>query len=148
MNLTVERMSLSHINAIAELERECFSTPWSEKALREEIENPNAYFYAAVIDNKVIGYGGMHSVCGENYIDNIAVTSSYRKMGIATLILEVLERTARAENGEFISLEVRKSNEAAIKLYEKNGYARVGIRKNFYQRPTEDGIIMTKELGK
>lgn len=148
MNLTIEKMNSNHIAAIAEIERECFSTPWSEKALCEELDNPNAHFFVAVADNQVIGYGGMHSVAGENYIDNIAVTSMYRKNGAATKLLEKLEETAESENGEFISLEVRESNEAAIRLYEKSGYVRVGIRKRFYQSPTEDGIIMTKELEK
>lgn len=146
MDITIEKMDKSHISAIAEIERECFSTPWSENALSEELENPNSRFFVAVIGDKVIGYGGMHSVIGENYIDNIAVTSSYRKMGVATEILQQLVKTAENENGDFISLEVRESNEAAISLYEKSGFARVGVRRNFYQKPIENGIIMTKEI--
>ncbi len=148
MNITVEKMNKSHISEIAEIERECFSTPWSENSLFEELENPNAHFYCAVSDGKVIGYGGMHSVVGENYIDNIAVTCSYRKMGVATKILQKLVETAEYENGEFISLEVRESNDAAIKLYEKNGFCKVGVRRNFYQKPSENAIIMTKEIEK
>lgn len=148
MNITLEKMNLSHISYVANLERECFSVPWSENALKEEIENPNARFFVAVTDEKVVGYAGMHSVFGENYIDNIAVTHLYRKMGIASALLAVLEKTAESENGEFISLEVRESNKAAIALYEKNGYKRVGTRKRFYTSPTEDAIIMTKELRK
>lgn len=146
MDITIEKMDKSHISAIAEIERECFSTPWSENALSEELENPNSRFFVAVIGDKVIGYGGMHSVMGENYIDNIAVTYSYRKMGVATEILQKLVKTAENENGDFISLEVRESNEAAISLYEKSEFVRVGVRRNFYQKPIENGIIMTKEI--
>ena len=146
MNFVIEKMNFSHIAAVAELERECFSTPWSENSLREELENPNARFFAAVLDGRVIGYAGMHTVLGENYIDNIAVTEAYRKMGVASKLLETLETTAKNENGEFVSLEVRESNSAAVGLYEKCGYSRVGVRRNFYSKPTENAVIMTKEI--
>lgn len=148
MNITIEKMNRSHISEIAEIERECFSSPWSENALSEELDNPNARFFAAVAEGKTVGYVGVHSVFGENYIDNIAVTSLYRKKGIATALLKFLEATARDEGDLFISLEVRKSNEKAIRLYEKLGYKRVGERKRFYTMPTEDAVIMTKELKK
>lgn len=148
MNITTEKMTLSHISAVAEIERECFSSPWSENALKEETENPNARFFVAISDGKVVGYGGMHSVLGENYIDNIAVAHTYRRKGVATAILAVLEETAEKEDGIFITLEVRESNTVAINLYEKSGYKRVGTRKKFYTFPTEDAAIMTKELKK
>ena len=147
MEFIIEKMRLSHVGQIASIERECFSTPWSETSLKAEIDNPNARFFAAVSGGRVIGYCGMHSVCGENYIDNIAVSGPYRKKGIATALLRKLEETAKAENGEFLSLEVRESNTAAVSLYLKNGYVKAGVRKNFYQQPAEDGIIMTKEIG-
>lgn len=148
MDFVIEKMNSSHITAIAEIERECFSTPWSENSLKEELENPNARFFTAVSDGRVIGYAGMHTVLGENYIDNIAVTEAYRKRGVAGALLKKLEAVAVDENGEFISLEVRETNTAAIGLYEKNGYIRVGIRRNFYQKPTENAVIMTKEIKK
>lgn len=146
MNITIEEMKLSHIAEIAEIERECFSSPWSENALKEELDNPNARFFVALDNGKTVGYIGVHSVLDENYIDNIAVAPKFRKKGIATALLAFLEAYVKTKNASFISLEVRKSNEEAIRLYERCSYKRVGERKRFYTLPTEDAIIMTKEL--
>lgn len=144
MNFRIEKLIEAHVNGVAELEKECFSSPWSANGIRSEINNENARFFVAVADNKVIGYVGMHIVCGECYIANIAVSEAYRRAGVASALLEKLEETAENENGEFITLEVRQSNEKAIRLYAKHGYNQVGIRKNFYSKPTEDAILMTK----
>lgn len=146
MNFIIERLSEAHVTGVAEIERECFSAPWSEDGIRSEIDNPNARFFVAMKDGIAMGYAGMHIVCGECYITNVAVLPAYRQMGVASELLKALEETAKEENGEFITLEVRKSNEKAIKLYSKHGYKQVGIRKNFYSKPTEDAILMTKTI--
>lgn len=136
-------MREEHIPAIAELERLCFSEPWSENALREELSNPDAFFIVAEAEGEVAGYGGMHTPWGDCYIDNIAVFPKFRKMGAGGAIVRALCDRA-GEIGEFISLEVRVSNEKAISLYEKNGFERAGVRKNFYSDPREDGLILTR----
>ena len=140
----IVKMEISHISEVAGIEKECFSVPWSEKALEEEIGNKVSRFFVCLKDKEVIGYAGMHIMSGECYIDNIAVKMSHRRQKIGEALLKTLIETAKAENGEFISLEVRKSNAAAISLYEKYGFKNVGVRKNFYDLPTEDAIIMTK----
>lgn len=136
----------SHVKGIAQLEKECFSAPWSEDSIRAEIDNENAHFLVATAGDKVMGYIGVHEVAGEGYIANIAVSGKYRRMKIASALMEKAENAAKERNCEFISLEVRKSNTAAISLYEKRGYTVRGERKNFYSNPTENGIIMTLEL--
>lgn len=138
------KMEASHIAEVALIEKECFSVPWSEKSLEEEINNDLAHFFVCISENKVVGYGGIHIMSGECYIDNIAVKESHRRQKIGSFILEKLIETAENENGEFISLEVRESNFKAIALYEKFDFEKVGVRKKFYDEPTEDGIIMTK----
>ena len=80
--MEIVRMAACHIPQIAALERLCFSEPWSEKSLSEEIENPAAYFIAAVENGAVLGYAGMHTVLGESYVDNIAVLPAHRGRGI------------------------------------------------------------------
>lgn len=140
----IVRMKEEHIQSVAQLERDCFSVPWSENALREEIDNSVSRFFVCLFDGVVFGYGGMHIMSGECYIDNIAVNVSHRRQNIGSLLTEKLIETAKEEGAEFISLEVRKSNIPAISLYEKYGFVSVGVRKNFYDKPTEDAFIMTK----
>ena len=139
-------MNEDDIKAIARIEKECFSSPWSEEGLRSELTNEGAHFFTAKIGGTVAGYIGMHIVLDECYIANVAVSHSFRRQGIADALLHFAEKTARSEDCSFISLEVRVSNTPAIKLYEKHGYISLGERNNFYSNPTENALIMTKAL--
>lgn len=127
---------------IANIEKLSFSTPWSENAIRESM-NASTTFYVARQHNKVIGYMGLSKIAGEGYVTNIAVLPEYRRQGIGKKILEYVILDSKKEL-EFISLEVRVSNRAAISLYENLGFLNVGKRKNFYTHPQEDALIMTK----
>lgn len=121
--------------------------PWSERVLEEELYNPQASFIVAQrADGAVLGYAGLHVAVDEGYIDNVAVREDYRRQGIADDLLDVFVRFGRV-NLAFLTLEVRPSNEAAIGLYFKHGFAQVGRRKNYYENPREDAIIMTLEFG-
>ncbi len=146
-NYKLVPMDRSHIKEIAQLERECFSDPWSEASLEEELYNPLASFIVAQRpDGAVLGYAGLHAVMDEGYIDNIAVREDYRGQGIADDLLDVFVRFGQAHLA-FLTLEVRPSNQAAIQLYFKHGFAQVGRRKDYYKQPKEDAIIMTLEFG-
>ena len=137
-------MDRSHISQIAALERECFSTPWTEAMLSEELFNPQASFIVAEDDEgNILGYAGLHVVLDEGYIDNIAVQQDARRHGVASALLDVYCRFG-AVNLAFLTLEVRASNEAAIGLYEKYGFQRAGLRPGYYQKPREDAVIMTR----
>jgi len=136
-------MRAEHTARLAELEKICFSEPWSEKALLEETENPAAFFVAAVDGSEVLGYGGMHTVLGESYIDNIAVFPEHRGRGVGRAVTMALVEKAKADGGVFITLEVRASNLPAITLYRSMGFESAGVRKRFYTEPEEDAVIMT-----
>ena len=140
MNFEIVEMKAEHIPEIARLETVCFSSPWSEKSLSEEIENENSHFLVAVSE-KVLGYIGVQEICGEAYITNVAVFREYRTHGIGRALLKSAYFGAKERNCEFITLEVRESNIAAIALYESEGFEKAGIRKNFYSSPTENGVI-------
>jgi [ribosomal protein S18]-alanine N-acetyltransferase len=141
----IEIMRAQHVKTVAELEKICFSEPWSENSLLEETENPDAYFIVDIEDSELVGYAGMHTPCGDCYVDNIAVFPQFRGKGYGEkLTLALIEKAKTL--GEFISLEVRASNIPAIKLYEKLGFLAVGKRKNFYSSPREDAIIYTKSF--
>ncbi len=130
--------------AIARLEKECFSEPWSENAVLESLENGVRFLVYEETD-EICGYAGLQLVLDEGYVTNIAVTQNMRKKGIGKALVSALKVLAKENGLRFISLEVRESNIAAISLYEKQGFIRVGKRKNFYKNPPEDGIIMTLE---
>ncbi|MBO5254128.1 MAG: ribosomal protein S18-alanine N-acetyltransferase [Clostridia bacterium] len=136
-------MRAEHTARLAELEKICFSEPWSEKALLEETENPAAFFVAAVDGSEVLGYGGMHTVLGESYIDNIAVFPEHRGRGVGRAVTMALVEKAKTDGGVFITLEVRASNLPAITLYRSLGFESAGVRKRFYTEPEEDAVIMT-----
>lgn len=136
-------MKAEHVAAIAELEKLCFSAPWTEEGIAEELENENAHFLCAESGEKILGYIGVHEVCGEAYIDNVAVHPDYRRFGLGEKLLQAAQENAFGRGCDFISLEVRKSNVGAISLYKKLGYQTVGERKNFYTDPAEDAVIMT-----
>lgn len=143
MNFTIEKMNMAHIPRIAILEKECFSQPWSENALADELKNENSHFLVAVSD-EVMGYIGVQEICGEAYITNVAVFGNCRNLGIGRALLKAACSGAESRKCEFITLEVRESNLPAIALYESEGFEKAGIRKNFYSSPTENGVIYTK----
>lgn len=128
----------------ARLERETFSVPWSEEAFREETGREDRLFAAAYLDGLLVGYCGMIVVCGQGDITNVAVKKAFRRRGIAERML----KTVFAWGGQMglcaFTLEVRKSNAAAIALYESLGFATEGVRRNFYEKPREDALIMWK----
>lgn len=145
-NYKLVPMDRSHIHEIGIIEKECFSTPWSEDMLAEELFNPLASFIVAQrADGAVLGYAGLHAVGDEGYVDNIAVREDYRNQGIADDLLDVFVRFGQS-NLSFLTLEVRVSNTPAIQLYMKHGFTQVGLRKNYYRAPKEDAIIMTLEF--
>lgn len=148
MNFSIEKMQQSRIKYIADLEKLCFSKPWSERALEEELLNENAHFFTAILYGRVIGYIGFHSAADEGYIANAAVHPNFRNMGCASLLIQEAIKEAQRLKLAFLSLEVRTSNANAIRLYEKYGFEKVGVRKAFYTEPKEDGIIMTRFFNK
>ena len=141
--MTVEPMAAAHIAALAELEQLCFSEPWSADALRQELTNPCARFFAALCGGVPVGYIGCLVAAGEGDITNVAVHPEFRRRGIAGQLIDRLTEEARREGVTQIHLEVRASNTAAMALYEGRGFCPVGRRPRFYRRPTEDAVLYT-----
>lgn len=137
-------MREEHVKDVAELEKECFSLPWSENTLSNAIKRENDVFLVAVSnDNEVLGYGGMQCILDECDITNIAVFEKFRRNGIANALLQELKKNAKAKNAAFITLEVRESNTAAISLYKSFNFEEVGRRRGYYEKPREDAVLMT-----
>ena len=152
MPVTYKPMSKQHIKAVSQIERECFSNAWSENAFYQELENPMSltlvalHINDALSNETVAGFINVRIVNDEVYINNIAVSQPFRRMGYGKGLLLSLEDAARSENASFITLEVRESNFPAISLYASLGYKTVGKRKGFYRDPIENAVLMTKNL--
>ena len=146
MSVKIVPMTADHLEELEKLERICFSRPWSRKMLAEELENQWAAFLVAEdsVSGRVLGYAGLMVVADEGYITNVAVFPEYRRQGIAAQILQVFVQFAEANRLAFLTLEVRPSNAAAIALYQGFGFEEVGRRKNYYDLPKEDALILTK----
>ncbi|MBP3311954.1 MAG: ribosomal protein S18-alanine N-acetyltransferase [Butyricicoccus sp.] len=142
--MEITTMAERHLKALAEVERQCFHEPWSEAALREELGNEKNLFLVAEEQENILGYVGCQTVLDEGYITNVAVAPAARRRGIARALLQKLTEHAQARKLTFVTLEVRKSNAAAIALYAGQGYEQVGIRKGFYREPQEDAVLMTR----
>ncbi|NCB74610.1 MAG: ribosomal-protein-alanine N-acetyltransferase [Clostridia bacterium] len=141
--MTITDVNKAHLDEIATIENACFSLPWTLEQLEAQMRADNCIFIAAVNDDgALMGYIGLMFVLDEGYISNVAVAPDYRRRGVAdALITELIERTKKRLS--FLTLEVRESNLAAIRLYSKHGFEQVGKRKNYYDKPKEAALLMT-----
>ncbi len=138
-------MQASHVPAVAQIEKLCFSMPWSEKSVSGELTNPLALWLVAVDADTVVGYVGSQSVMGEADMMNLAVLPQYRRQGVAKALVLRLIDALRAKEVHSLTLEVRASNAPAAALYASLGFLQVGRRPNYYSAPKEDALILRKE---
>ena len=139
--MEIKNLSTEYIKAVAEIERACFSSPWDEAALEAELKNACAHLYVALNGDKAVGYAAVYCVCGEADIARVAVLPEYRRRGIAT---QLLLKSFKDNKAECVFLDGRESNTAAIKLSGSIGFEQIGIRKNYYNEPTENEILMIR----
>lgn len=140
-------MNTDHVSQVAELEKLCFSDPWSENSVSSELNNPLSLWLVAVDGERVAGYVGSQSVMGESDMMNIAVHPDYRRRGLADMLVAELVTALKNAGNTCLTLEVRASNAPAIALYEKTGFSQIGLRKNYYRNPREDALILRREFG-
>lgn len=144
--LIVREAEIKDISRMAELDRQCFAMPWSEEDFRKEIEeNPRAFYIVAEADEQVVGYAGLWVIPDEGHITNVAVCPLHRGKKIGTAIISTLIETCELSGIKEFTLEVRKSNVAAIKLYENHGFKEAGLRKGYYLDNGEDALIMWRK---
>ena len=143
--MILEKMNASHVAQIAQLEKICFSDPWSERSVASELENKLSCWLVAMEEEQVAGYIGSQTVCGETDMMNVAVHPDHRRKGIAEALILALTAELKTMESHCLTLEVRASNIPAIALYEKLGFSEIGRRKNYYRNPREDALILRKE---
>lgn len=144
--ITIERLCEEDVLEIAELDKLCFSVPWSHSAFLAETQNKIARYFVAKDNGRCIGYCGFWVAYDSGDITNVAVHPDYRKQGVGSMLVASMIQLARKEKLVSMNLEVRKSNIAAQKLYSKYGFEIVGTRKGYYSDNREDALIMVVGL--
>ena len=140
--MMITTMNATHVSQVAELEKLCFSDPWSEKSVASELNNPLSLWLVALEGERLAGYVGSQTVLDETDMMNIAVHPDYRRCGVARQLVEELVAGLKRRGSRCLTLEVRASNDPARKLYEKLGFQQIGLRKNYYRNPREDALIL------
>ena len=138
-------MNTTHVSAVAELEKLCFSDPWSVNAISSELSNPLSLWVVAIDGDRLVGYVGSQSVMGWADMMNLAVDPAYRRMGVGRKLVNELIAKLQENDVTCLTLEVRASNAGAIALYVQLGFIPVGRRPNYYRNPKEDALILRKE---
>ena len=141
-NLKITALEPQHVPQMAEVEKLCFSEPWSEETIYDELDTPLSRYFVCTQEERVLGYIGTRILLDECDITNIAVHPDCRRQGIATIVLDELKKHVTEHRVRVLHLEVREGNIPARAFYEKSGFAPVGRRKNYYNLPTEDAILM------
>ena len=142
----IRRMREEDLADVARLEKEIFSDPWSENAIRESMEQSQTLLLSALEDGVLVGYLIVYYVLEDGEIARIAVESDFRRNGVASRLLKELAFICAYNGVNKLLLDVRESNESAKAFYKKKGFVLDGVRKNYYTNPTENAILMSLEL--
>lgn len=140
--ISVSLMEKEDIPDVLEIEKECFTTPWSENAFNMELNNKLAKYVVAREDDVIVGYGGLWMIVDEGHITNIAVREEFRGKGAGSEMMKNLIQTCKENGIVSMTLEVRRGNESAKALYKKYGFLEAGIRPKYYADNNEDALIM------
>ncbi len=146
--ITIREMSNKDLAEVHDIEKRCFTTPWQVSSFDYEISNKDAILKVAIVNNQLIGYVCIRSILDVTHVLDLAVTPEFRKMGFGSLLLmnALYELRRLKPETTSITLEVRESNIAAIRLYEKFGFREIGRRRGYYQKPHEDAVIMEHDI--
>lgn len=146
--IMIRNMEQCHIQEVAQIEREAFSTPWSEQAFADTLIDSKYIYLVALHEEKIVGYCGAYYVLDEADITNIAVEDKYKGRGIGDQLIKCIISKCMEKSCSSLFLEVRKSNIPALGLYKKAGFEEIGIRKDFYEKPIEDAVLMKLNIEK
>lgn len=145
--IIIRDMLHNDLPEIITIEQRCHATPWNSNSFEYEVDNRDAILKVAVLNGRIIGYVCIRTILDMTHLLNISVLPGFRRVGIGSMLMHnVLQALKMLRPDEKVTLEVRQSNHAAIKLYEKIGFHASGTRRGYYSRPDEDAIIMAMDL--
>ena len=142
----IRPMEVSDTEQVEMIEKQIFSIPWSQKSFEDACQSNDNIYLVCEMNGQIAGYCGLWTVLGEGNITNMAVSGGFRRLGIAETLMKEMEKRGMSKNVVTYFLEGRKSNKAAVNLYKKMGYVQIGVRKNFYEKPVEDALVMSKTI--
>ncbi|MCR4922743.1 MAG: ribosomal protein S18-alanine N-acetyltransferase [Lachnospiraceae bacterium] len=142
--IEITEMTDKDIDAVCSIEEECFSMPWRREDFLQMIENDHMSYLVVKDAGEIFGGAGIREIVGDIEITNVAIKAEYRNQGYGHMLLQALLEKGRELGGKAFTLEVRISNVAAISVYKDLGFLTEGVRKNFYEKPVEDALIMWK----
>ncbi|MCI6006121.1 MAG: ribosomal protein S18-alanine N-acetyltransferase [Blautia sp.] len=142
--MTLREMMVDDLDQVMEIEQDLFAVPWTKEGYFTFLTRENTMFLVVEEKGRILAYCGLLMVMDEGDVTNVAVRRDRQREGIGNFLMESLVRLADGMGVTTIHLEVRSGNETAIRLYERNGFTRDGIRKNYYTDPTEDALLMTR----
>ena len=145
--IIVRELKVEDSAAVAEMEQQIFSDSWSEKSVLETVQQKQSVCFAAEKAGHLLGYLLAYHAADEAEIARIAVQKEARRQGAAGKLMQALEHYCEEHKMEKLLLDVRESNEAARSFYTKNGFVEDGIRQGFYTNPSEDAVLMSRQLG-
>ena len=146
MNVVLRRLEQGDLDAVEEIERASYPTPWSRTMFAAELRKPGSLALGAFLeDGTIVGYAFVSRYVDAWHVMNVAVTPVYRRRGIATALLERLLEVTAGDPRRGHTLEVRVSNVGAIRLYEQLGFESRGIRRGYYTDNREDALIMWRD---
>jgi ribosomal-protein-alanine acetyltransferase len=144
--IVIDRMTVDDLGAVQEIEGESFTTPWPPHAYRSELEtNKWAHYIVARYGDQLVGFAGIWLMVDEAHVTTFAVRKTWRRQGVGERLLLALLDLAKARGAREATLEVRPSNHPARRLYEKYGFAPVGVRPRYYSDDNEDALILTTD---
>ena len=142
----IRPMEVSDTEQVEMIEKQIFSIPWSQKSFEDACQSNDNIYLVCEMNGQIAGYCGLWTVLGEGNITNMAVSGGFRRLGIAETLMKEMEKRGMSKNVVTYFLEVRKSSKAAVNRYKKMGYVQIGVRKNFYEKPVEDALVMSKTI--
>lgn len=141
-----ERLRKDYLAEVIAIEHEAYPDPWTQGMFQQEMRNETSHFYLAIHGGEVVAYGGFWMILDEVHITKVTVARPWRGQGIGRYFMNYLETRGLDAGGTVIRLEVRESNVAARRLYQRFGFEEVGLRKNYYAVSPEHAVIMVKHL--
>lgn len=147
--MILKKLDYTFVDQINYIEQQCFSVNRSKSLLESQTQNEHYVFIGAFLDNtqeEMVGFVDINIIDDEGYISNIGVLEQHRNKGVAKLLINEIIELSKEKNLRFVTLEVRVSNLVAISIYKQFGFEEVGVRRDFYYRPTEDALILTRKF--
>ncbi len=144
MEIEIRDLTEEDLDDVCMIEEASFSMPWKKEHFRDLVYNDDAVYLVILLDKRIVGCAGYTDAVGEGYVNNVVISEEVRGMGLGRKLMEAVIESGHKRGINDFTLEVRVSNDPAVNLYKSLGFESAGIRKNFYEKPTEDAYVMWK----